>query len=325
MCLVSIVIPVYNVQDYVYDSIKSVLNQTFQSLEIIIVNDGSTDDSLENIKMAIKGDSRVRLISQPNQGLSAARNTGLSKAQGDYIYFFDSDDLLNVNLIKASMNQFKLFPNAGAVVFGNTTSRNMEIAESHTPVPYKVPTKVNAGKALELVMQKQLPITSWSFIIKRNIMIQNEIYFPVGRLYEDVFTTAQIYKLSNDIIILPYKNSNPWYWYRTRDSSIMANTKKNWSWKNTIDYFEAYNCFFATAEGLVDENISKEWLLNNYFFITTNSYNTLNKLEWGEMVKLIANSPISDSKFLTWRTKIKKFILTKKISITILKMIMRNM
>ena len=92
---VSVVIPIYNVEKYVKESVLSIINQTLKEIEIILVNDGSTDSSLIIIKELAQQDKRIQIISNPNQGLSIARNLGIYRAKGEYIYFFDSDDLLD--------------------------------------------------------------------------------------------------------------------------------------------------------------------------------------------------------------------------------------
>ena len=93
MPLVSVIMPAYNAEQYIASSIESVLNQTFSDFELIIINDGSTDNTLEIINQFIKTDKRINVISQKNQGETAARNTGLKHAIGEYISFLDSDDL----------------------------------------------------------------------------------------------------------------------------------------------------------------------------------------------------------------------------------------
>ncbi|WP_309574196.1 glycosyltransferase family 2 protein [Candidatus Bacteroides intestinigallinarum] len=91
---VSIVIPVYNTEKYVRQAVESVMSQTLKELEIIIINDGSSDKSLDILQKLSNTDNRIRVYSQLNQGQSVARNTGISHAHGEYIYFMDSDDLL---------------------------------------------------------------------------------------------------------------------------------------------------------------------------------------------------------------------------------------
>lgn len=101
--LVSIIIPVYNVQEYLRKCLDSVINQTYKNLEIIIVNDGSTDNSFSICKEYAKKDPRIILLSQENRGLSNARNTGIKKISGNYIYFVDSDDWLRLDAIEESI------------------------------------------------------------------------------------------------------------------------------------------------------------------------------------------------------------------------------
>lgn len=104
---VSVIIPVYNVENYVRESVLSIINQTLKEIEIIIVNDGSTDSSLNIIEDLAKLDNRIQVISITNQGQSIARNLGIYKAQGEFIYFFDSDDLLEKKNIRRVLQQMQ--------------------------------------------------------------------------------------------------------------------------------------------------------------------------------------------------------------------------
>lgn len=110
---ISIIIPVYNTQLYLEDCLKSVIEQTFNDWEALVVNDGSTDDSAQIIKQWIQKDSRLKFITQPNRGLSEARNTGLKYATGKYIFFLDSDDFLH--------------PDALSVLYQAAEKENLEL------------------------------------------------------------------------------------------------------------------------------------------------------------------------------------------------------
>lgn len=97
---VSVIIPLYNTQDYIRPTLESVAGQTLRDIEIIVVDDGSTDGSLQIVREAASADSRIRVFSQANQGQSVARNTGLEQAKGRYVYFMDSDDLLDAGALE---------------------------------------------------------------------------------------------------------------------------------------------------------------------------------------------------------------------------------
>ena len=94
MVKISVIVPVYNCEDYIGESISSLLNQTFKDIEIICMDDGSSDNSLNILNKIAANDSRLKVFSQENQGASVARNNALKKATGDYVYFFDADDYI---------------------------------------------------------------------------------------------------------------------------------------------------------------------------------------------------------------------------------------
>lgn len=100
MVKISVLIPVYNAKDFLYNSIPSLLNQTFTDIELICVNDGSKDNSLEILEKFASDDSRVKVIDKENGGCGSARNRALSEANGEYVYFFDPDDKLEENALE---------------------------------------------------------------------------------------------------------------------------------------------------------------------------------------------------------------------------------
>ena len=97
---VSVIIPVYNTEAYVEQTLRSIMGQTLRDIELIVVNDGSTDGSLSVLERIATGDDRIRLYTQPNKGLSQTRNAGIARARGEFIYFMDSDDLLEPDALE---------------------------------------------------------------------------------------------------------------------------------------------------------------------------------------------------------------------------------
>ena len=105
--LISIIVPVYNVEKYLEQCLESLLNQTYKNIEIIVVNDGSTDQSLDILNKYSFKDNRIKLYSQKNQGISAARNTALEHINGKYIMFVDSDDWIEINTCETALHELK--------------------------------------------------------------------------------------------------------------------------------------------------------------------------------------------------------------------------
>jgi len=114
---VSIIVPVYNVELYLEECLYSIINQTFEDIEIILINDGSTDHSLEIMEKFAKKDNRIKIISQKNKGVSEARNAGILIASGDYILFVDSDDVILTNTIEILYN--KIIQTGSDLLLGN--------------------------------------------------------------------------------------------------------------------------------------------------------------------------------------------------------------
>lgn len=105
MTAISIIMPVYDVEKYVKKAIDTILNQTYDDFELIIVNDGTRDNSMMIVDTFAKSDNRIKIINQENRGLSAARNAGIKVARGDYVCFIDSDDEVNNQMLMIVMNE----------------------------------------------------------------------------------------------------------------------------------------------------------------------------------------------------------------------------
>ncbi len=137
--LVSIIIPVYNAEEYLEESLGSVLNQSYKNIEVICVNDGSTDDSLEILKKFKQDDFRIIIVSQDNQGAGAARNHGLKTAKGEYVLFFDADDILREQAIQ-KLIKIATKKNTDVILFGYYKFTEKEVIYvDFSPKVLKVP------------------------------------------------------------------------------------------------------------------------------------------------------------------------------------------
>ena len=218
---VSVVVPVYNVEKYIISCIRSIQEQTYEDLEIIIVDDGSTDSSGKLADKIAEDDSRITVVHEKNGGLSAARNMGLNKATGEYITFIDSDDMVApefiFSLLSAARNgkadvsvcDYRVIDDGCNKVAGEGNG-------SESPA-------VNSYSAAECLKHMYHPETSgmsfttWAKLYRKKLFTDNDMEFPVGRIHEDTFTTYRLIYFANRI---EYVQSQM-YCYRKRSGSIM--------------------------------------------------------------------------------------------------------
>lgn len=224
--LVSVIIPVFNVQNYLETCLNSILQQTYKNLEIILVDDGSTDSSGTICDRYAKKDSRVHVIHQLNRGLSEARNQGIQSSKGRYISLIDSDDFIEANFIKNLLEVMQKtdsdmvctvmlpFP-AGKEEHVKSYWERIAAKENiyHTFAPMEL---------LELSLYQSISVTgAQQKLYKRELF--NQTLFPAGRYFEDLATTYQYILQCRKIAVLEHKL----YAYRLREDSILNKSFNN--------------------------------------------------------------------------------------------------
>lgn len=230
---VSVVIPVYNVMPYLERCVMSVLNQTYKDLEIILVDDGSKDDSGKLCDELATRDERIRVIHQENQGLSAARNTGIRYAIGEYIIFLDSDDewLLTDGLeqiVKVADGDVDLITFKPVHIY----EKNCENSPDYN-IAYieKLPT---AGDVFGYLVQSgQFSMSACFVMVRRKLLTDNDIYFPIGLISEDVYWSMQLWQFVEQVKFL---NIN-FYAYNHHNGGL--STLRN------LRVFESYDKIFS--------------------------------------------------------------------------------
>lgn len=232
--MISVIVPVYNVCDYLKEAIDSVLNQTYKNLEIILVDDGSIDGSEDIIEEYSKKDDRIKCIHQKNQGLSAARNVGLENAHGEYVFFFDSDDYLHSQIFDILINV--LNETNSDIVIASHCKGEVVNSKWKEKSYFGMNFEVRDGKywITENVLYSNEYTSvdmccAWGKLYKRKMF--DSTLFPIGKLREDEFTTYKLFYMSQKIAYY----GQPLYFYRQRDGSIM-NKKSD---KNYRDCYEA--------------------------------------------------------------------------------------
>ncbi len=260
MIKVSVIIPVFNVEKYLEECINSILAQTLNDIEIICINDGSTDNSLNILKSYAENYSNVKVIDQLNGGLSCARNRGLQEATGEYVYFMDSDDLLT----SFALSELYLIckeKNLDILYFSGTSFyETQELAQKHKGFSnsyYRkgVYDKVadGPGMLVKLIDNKDYFSSACLQMIRRSFLEKTKITFYDRILHEDNCFTFQTLLTANRVFCV-----NDIYFYRrVRNASIMTN-------QETYSNLKGYFCClmeqmrFAGELGIQDVDVNEK-------------------------------------------------------------------
>lgn len=183
----SIIIPVYNVEDYLNQCLESILCQTYSNYEIVLVNDGSTDSSFQICQKYQQTSPQIKLINKENGGLSDARNKGLLASKGDYIIFTDSDDYWSGDFVLRDLNNLIEESNPDLII--HEESRFFSEQDVHCKYNQRF-IKNKSGKVedeiINLVYYDLYVASAWDKVIRRSILTDNQLFFPLGRKSEDI-------------------------------------------------------------------------------------------------------------------------------------------
>lgn len=186
--LISVIVPVYNVACYLQRCLDSICKQTYPSLEILLIDDGSTDQSGDMCDAAASGDSRIRVVHKRNGGLSDARNVGICKATGDYLTFVDSDDSIALDMIE--------------YLYSLTRKYRTDMALCSHTIFFDNGKEINCGNGKEeclsaeecigyMLYHRNVDTSAWAKLYKREVF--SDISYPVGKLFEDIGTTYKTF------------------------------------------------------------------------------------------------------------------------------------
>ena len=304
---VSVIIPVYNTELYVRQTIQSILGQTLYDIEIITVNDGSTDNSLSILSELAKQDNRIKIFTHSNQGLSISRNVGIEKASGEFIYFMDSDDLLDHDTLeicyqKCTSEQLDfVFFDAESFCEENITLRNYPY-QRNLQIEDKVWTGIELLKIQDgtgnFRTSACLSFTRLSFLQKNNIRFYPHI------IHEDELYTARLYLNATRVKYI----QQTFFKRRVRTNSI---TTRPFSIKNIQGYFTVANELMnhndspTTTKEIINHHLSK--MLN-------------------AAIRNAFKLPVKERLYIAWYAVINywEFVNCKTIGILLFKSLLKN-
>ena len=250
MSKVSFIVPVYNTEKYLSQCLDSLIHQTLHDIEIVCVNDGSTDKSGDILNAYAQMDSRIIIINQKISGLSAARNAGLEKATGKYVQFVDSDDCFSTNAAQILFDQAEKTESDVVIYdwFQGTENYQNIIGMTVPQFRGEYVKKTFSAESMSAETFKFWPVSSCFKFYNLDFINKNHIRFAEGIIYEDLPFWAEIYTKAQKISYIPLA----FYYYRTaREGSIMSN--------NGEKYFDVIK-----ASELVEEKFKKADMWEKY-------------------------------------------------------------
>ncbi|CEP97135.1 glycosyltransferase [Paraclostridium sordellii] len=267
MIKVSIVVPVYNVEKYLKESLDSAVNQSLKDIEIIVVNDGSTDNSQEILKVYEEKYSNLKVINQENKGLSGARNTGIAECKGEYIYFLDSDDYIDLNSMEYCYNEAKK-DNLDILTFDADTflDGKLSVDEINKEEFYRenlIESKTMSGEEFYVYSNQKgayrAPV--WLNFYKREFIEKNNLIFYEGIVHEDEIYTSKSFILAKKIKYIPKR----FFFRRVRENSIMTRKIDESRIKgNYIIAKETYKLFKYEVINEKVKNVLAMWIRKYY-------------------------------------------------------------
>ena len=318
---ISVIVPVYNVENYLSECIDSLINQTFNDIEIILINDGSTDRSGEICRKYSENDNRILFIDKKNEGVSIARNTGLSIAKGEYIAFVDSDDFIDRNMLKIMYD--KAIKTKAEIIRCNSrilreVSKNNILKE--TEVCSKILNKVEFKEEIvknDIVIGNNAMVV-WGNLYKRDIIESNKLKFEQICL-EDYLFNMQYFKYVEKYCWI----SNRLYNYRVLNNSLSRTFNPN-IFNDLLFVENERQIFFKELDMLDKDNeiLASKWLLkyiDSIIYLMHLYKNKLSKNEKYEYIYSIVTNHIVRNNISKLKDKncmnlLEKLIYREKIS-----------
>ena len=290
----SIIIPVYNVEEYIEQCLESIEKQTYHDYEVIIVNDGTKDKSMEIAKKY-----PYKIINQKNQGLSVARNTGVKHATGDYILFLDSDDYLEEKTLSNIANSLKNNPDV-------VRFQIKEVYEDGKEIKYKESSFAgkNGEQAFAEIVTYHFIENAWCYAIKKDYYIKEKFSFSPGTIHEDFGIVPLIIRKAGIVNSISYIGYN----YRQRKGSIMNQKNYDKIKKQVSDFYKHYQYLKKEIEKVKgDTSIFKSYIANSML----KKICELNKSDYKEYKKRIKQDEVEKDLLTdTLPRKIKKVIVS---------------
>lgn len=285
---VSVIVAIYNIKDYIEECVESLLNQNYDNIEIILVDDGSTDGSSEICDKYKKNSNNIRVLHKNNGGLSDARNKGIIEATGEYLMFVDGDDWIEKDTIKTLV----------WLVEEHEADMSTIIKKDHKDLTGEV--LIGDGKRMILHMLNTSCFEAWGKLFKKTLF--NDIRFPEGKIHEDLYTIPSIVLKCKKVVVY-HKGL---YCYRQREGSIMEEVMKGDFYDLVECCIDGINrCNLLSNDNEFVQDMQKWYLYHILWYY----YNAICNLEKEQYKKAAANISFF------YRITIKKYVYNPKVKL----------
>lgn len=308
--LITVVVPIYNVENYIEKCLHSILEQSYNNLEILIIDDGSTDKSIELCEKLLKKDGRIKIFHKENSGPADTRNYGISKANGKYIMFIDSDDYIQKDLIEVLYENLIRYnvsiSSCGYIKVINDNKPKNIISKNNRK---DIILETEKDKIQELLLEKITGNYVWNKLYTKELF--NDIKFKYGIKFEDMEIMYRLFMKADKISLTNYNG----YFYRQRSNNIMSTLDEN----AVIDLYnvtnERYEYIKDNIPELQDENITRRvYTIYRYFALLARKQNK--EMYYSEMMQ--KEKDFYNKNFKNFDKNIMKIKLYEKVLLKIL-------
>lgn len=303
--MISIIVPVYNVKEYLQKCIESILAQTYKNYEVILVDDGSTDGSGRICDDYAIRHNNITVIHQDNKGLSEARNVGIRRASGEVLSFVDSDDWLESCMLEFMITAMQEYNSDIVICRGRFVNSQNQIEKIIGIDDTRIMSGIEATK--EILKDIDIPSFAWNKIYKRTLF--DGIEYPIGRLFEDTATTYKLFYKSQKVVAIPMVGynyrANPFSITRQLRTDVQKFIKRELD--NALAFYERY--IFAKTHDEVSELTSlcafKAYqMIRSFIHLAEHKHFRLTGEQTQCVTKILSNIEIKDLSFFNVYNKI---------------------
>lgn len=258
MMRISIIVPIYNVEKYLRRCIENLINQTYKNIEIILIDDGSSDNCHAICDEYQKIDNRIKVIHKINEGLSVARNVGMQIATGEYILFVDSDDYIELNTCSKFENVLNNIK--PEIIVGNAikVENNIKKLIKHTSENFKI---ISGKEYLKKELKNNsMEMIVWLNLYKKEFLLNNNLFFKKGFLHEDEEFTPRVFLKAKTVLPVDIV----FYNYLIRESSIMTSKNKIKNLEHIHKICEELDLIYNALDDTKLKKLLKDSLFNKY-------------------------------------------------------------